>query len=65
MLMKKKHTFKGKLADHKDNNFVAGSVAMRIGMVWPLTQEIVSLSPKHNAEQRLQRHITRLKRRTG
>ena len=30
----------------------------RIGIVWPLTKEIASLSPKHDVERRLQRHIT-------
>jgi len=33
--MEKQHTFKGKLTDHEDNNFVPGSVNDRIGMVLP------------------------------
>jgi hypothetical protein len=37
--------------------------AERIGLVWPLTREVASLSKKHNVEQRLQRHVTRLIRR--
>jgi hypothetical protein len=32
----------------------------RIAMVWPLTQEVVSLSKKYDVEQPLQRHITRV-----
>ncbi len=61
--MNKQLTFKGKLGAHKDDNYVSGSISYRIGLVWLLTKEITSLSPKHNAEQRLQRHITKLKRR--
>ena len=39
------------------------SVEERIGIVWPLTKEIASLSPKHDVERRLQRHIAVLIRR--
>lgn len=39
---------------------VPGTMAERIGMIWELTVEIVSLGGKLDAEQRLQRHVTRL-----
>jgi len=51
------------MSDHRNNNYVPGSPAERISMVWPLTIEITSLSKDHNAEQRLQRHVTHLIRR--
>lgn len=35
-------------------------MAERIAMVWPLTVEAASLSKRHNVEQRLQRHVTKL-----
>jgi len=46
-----------KLSTHRDDNFVHASMEERLGMMWKLTQEIASLSPQHNVEQRLQRHI--------
>ena len=64
-VMKRTTVHKEKLGSHKDNGFVPGTLADRIGMVWPLTREIASLSPHHDAERRLQRHVTRLKRRRG
>jgi hypothetical protein len=63
--MKRERTAKYKMSDHQDDNFVPGTPADRLGLVWPLTREIVSLSKKHDAERRLQRHITRLVRRKG
>jgi hypothetical protein len=65
MDMEKKRTHKGNLTEHQDDNFVEGSVSKRIGLVWPLTEEVASLSPNHNVKQRLQRHITVLTRRKG
>ena len=62
--MEKTITRKGKLATHTDDNYVPGTAEERIGMVWQITREIVSLSPYHNAERRLQRHITSFKQRT-
>lgn len=44
---------------------VPGSPAYRVGLVWPLTVEAVSLSRRYDAEQRLQRHVVRLVRRKG
>lgn len=35
----------------------------RIKLVWTLTKEVTSLGNKYDAEQRLQRHITRLIRK--
>jgi hypothetical protein len=61
--MDRKHTALYRMAERRNENFVPGTPAERIGLVWPLTQEIVSLSKKHDAERRLQRHITRLIRR--
>ena len=63
--MNRTRTSKGPLSNHEEDNFVPGSVADRIGLVWPLTREVASLSPHHDVERRLQRHITRLKRRRG
>ncbi len=55
--MEKRNTCKGRLTDCRHDDFVPGSMAERIGLVWPLTEEVTSLSPKHNAKQRLQRHV--------
>ena len=54
---------KSSLSNHQDDNYMAASVQERIGIVWPLTKEIASLSPKHDVERRLQRHIAVLIRR--
>ena len=54
---------KSGLSGHQDDNYVDASIQERIGIVWPLTKEIASLSPKHDVERRLQRHITVLHRR--
>ena len=51
------------LSDTAGDDFVAGSFAYRIGLVWPLTKELCSLSKRFDAKRRLQRHITRLSRR--
>ncbi len=63
--MNRKITAKYRMSGRWNENFVSGTPADRIGLIWPLTREIVSLSKKHNAEQRLQRHATRLIRREG
>ena len=36
---------------------VPGTMAERIGMVWPLTVELVSIGGRLDAERRLQRHV--------
>lgn len=53
----------GKLSEHQDDNYVTASMEERIGLMWPLTQEAASLSPQHDVEQRLQRHIGVLTKR--
>ena len=63
--MKRKHTARYRTSDHRNDDLVPGTPADRISFVWPLTREIVSLSKKHDAERRLQRHVTRLGRREG
>ena len=42
-----------------NSGYVDGSMRERIALVWPITCEAVSLSKKYDAEQRLQRHITK------
>ena len=63
--MNRTHTALYRISDRRDDDFVPGTSAERISLVWPLTREIVSLSKMHDAERRLQRHITRLVRREG
>ncbi len=53
------------MTDLRKDDVVPGTPEERIGMVWPLTLEISSLSKKHNAERRLQRDVTSLIRREG
>jgi hypothetical protein len=45
------------------DDFVPGTMAERIKMVWTLTAEVASLTRKYDVEQRLQRDVTVLKRR--
>ena len=52
-------------SDARDSAFVPGTMSERIALVWPLTCEAVSLGKKYDAEQRLQRHITRVIRSKG
>ena len=54
-----------KLSDRADDDFVPGTMAERIALVWPLTREVASLNPDFDVEQPLQRHITCLRRREG
>jgi len=63
--MNRKHTTIYRMSDRRNDGFVPGTPADRVSLVWPLTREIASLSKKHDAERRLQRHITRLVRREG
>jgi hypothetical protein len=53
------------MSERRNDDFVAGTPAYRLGLVWPLTLEIAAMSKKHDAERRLQRHVTRLIRREG
>ncbi len=63
--MNRKHTTIHRMTDHWNDDYVPGTPEYRISLVWPLTREIASLSVKHDAERRLQRHITCLVRRKG
>jgi hypothetical protein len=63
--MDRKHTTVYRISDRRNDDFVPGTPEDRIGLIWPLTREIVSLSVKHDAERRLQRHVTCLVRREG
>ena len=53
------------LSDRRNDDFVPGSTAYRIGLVWMLTRQACSLGKRYDAERRLQRHVTRLVRREG
>jgi hypothetical protein len=63
MFMKESHTVIGRMTDHRNDDYVPGTPEERICLVWPLTREIASLSVKHDAERRLQRHVTCIVRR--
>lgn len=51
------------MSDQLKDDYVPGTPLDRIMLVWNLTREITSLSKYHNAERRLERHVTRLIRR--
>ena len=63
--MKREHTAKYQMRAKRNDDYVSGTPEYRIGLVWPLTEEVTSLSVKHDAERRLQRHVTCLIRREG
>jgi len=63
--MDRKQTAIHRMTDHRNDDYVSGTPEYRIGLVWPLTREIASLSAKHDVERRLQRHVTCLVRREG
>jgi hypothetical protein len=63
--MNRKHTIIHRMTGHWNDDYVPGTPEYRISLVWPLTREIASLSVKHDAERRLQRHITCIVRRKG
>jgi hypothetical protein len=65
MTMNRKHTTIRKMTEVRNDNYVAGTPEERILLVWPLTKQITSLSAAHDAERRLQRHVTVLVRREG
>jgi hypothetical protein len=54
---------KSMLREHVDDNYVPGTIEERVLMVWPITREVASLSPQHDVERRLQRHVVRVGRR--
>ena len=49
----------------KQDDYVEGSPAMRIGLMWELTAQAWSFVKNSNVEQRLQRHITNLSQKRG
>jgi hypothetical protein len=53
----------GRITDKRNDDFVPGTPASRIRMVWPLTREVASLSKDFNVRQGLQRNVTVLRRR--
>lgn len=63
--MDRKHTVTLNMKDLRTNEIVRGTPAERIGLVWPLTREVASLSKRHNVERRLQRHVAGIGRREG
>jgi len=63
MNMNRNHTAKYRISDNRNDDYIPGSPEDRMGLVWPLTLEISSLSAKHDVKRRLQRHVTRLVRR--
>jgi len=42
---------KSALHAHRDNDFVPGTEAERILMVWPITREIAALNPDYDVER--------------
>ena len=65
LIMDRKHTVKYRMTDRRTDDFVPGTPAERIALVWPLTLEVTSLSKRYDAKRRLQRHVTRIVRRKG
>ncbi|MBM3325776.1 MAG: hypothetical protein FJY65_02170 [Calditrichaeota bacterium] len=64
--MNRQITRKCTLSDLRDDHgYVPGTPEERIAMVWEITKALCALSPYHDAERRLQRHITRVIRREG
>ena len=63
--MKRNRTVLYKMTDYRNDDFVPGTPADRLKLVWLLTLEIASLSKKHDVKRRLQRDVTRLVRREG
>ena len=49
----------------KQDDYVEGSPAMRVGLMWELTAEAWSLMKNSHVEQRLQRHVTNLVKKRG
>ncbi len=53
----------GLITEIRNDDFVPGSPGKRLSLVWPLTQEVASLSRYHDVERRLQRNIAIISRR--
>jgi hypothetical protein len=63
--MNRSVTRTGRLSEQSNDDFVPGSPASRIQLVWILTREAASLSRWHDAERRLQRDVAVLGRGRG
>ncbi len=63
--MNRNFTRLGNISDRRNDEYVPGSMSYRISLVWPLTEEVTSLSNKYNAERRLQRDVAIVDRREG
>lgn len=63
--MDRERTAMYRMSDRPNDDFVPGTPEERIQLVWILTREAASLSQDHDAERRLQRHVTNLIRREG
>ncbi|OGV66701.1 MAG: hypothetical protein A2498_03645 [Lentisphaerae bacterium RIFOXYC12_FULL_60_16] len=61
--MNRNITERHRMSDKRNDDFVPGSPADRINLVWSLTREVTSLSNRHHVERRLQRHVTSIVRR--
>ncbi len=61
--MKRSLVRMGRLSGKRNDDFVPGSPRFRLSLVWPLTEEIASLSKCHDVKQRLQRDVAVLSRR--
>ncbi|MEJ5361698.1 MAG: hypothetical protein WBK20_04460 [Spirochaetota bacterium] len=62
---KRKNTIilKKKINEIPDDDFVDGTPAQRIAMVWEITRDTWAFLGGSDAEQRLQRHVTNIVRR--
>ena len=60
--MDRSHTTIKRLGDDTNDDFVPGTMAERIALVWPLTKEVAVLSG-YDVDQRLRKDVTRLIRR--
>ena len=49
--MDRKKTALYRMSDHRNDDFVPGTPAERISLVWPLTREIASLRKKHELNE--------------
>ena len=60
MIRVNKKITKLKKKNTEEDSFVDLSPAERVGFMWELTEEVWSLKDPKIAQQRLQRHITKL-----
>ena len=65
LIMDRQRTVKYRMIDKRADDFVPGTPAERIALVWSLTLEATSLSKRYDAKRRLQRHVTSVARREG